>query len=392
MKRIEVIGLGSSDLDQMPLGVWRRLEQAGRIYLRTEDHPAVSALRENGTELINLDDVYEQHETFEGTYHAIVDRLIAAAEHEDVLYAVPGHPLFYETTTELLLEHQQKGELEVSISGGQSFIDAVIAAVRVPVNEGFQVLDGMNFNVRDLDYHQHTLVTQVYDQYSLGEVKLSLLEYYPPETEVKIVDAAGSDHEQIASRPLHEIDHLGIQSNLLCLYIPKVEDARMSQRDIHYMTEVFDTLVGENGCPWDKMQTHESIERHLLEEAYEVIEAIEKQDDEGIVEELGDILLQVALHSAIGKKDGYFDFFDVLDSVTAKVVRRHPHVFGDASVESLDDLDRVWSEAKAKEGKKEKIKYEKAYGDIVLGWMKETIHEGKPLEEILKERGRKNET
>lgn len=392
MKHIEVIGLGSSDLDQIPLGVWRRLEQAGRIYLRTEDHPAVAALRENGAELINLDQIYEQNETFEATYHAIVDRLLAAAEHEDVLYAVPGHPMFYETTTELLLAHQQEDELEVSISGGQSFIDAVITAVNVPVNEGFQVLDGMTFNIGDLDYHKHTLITQVYDQYSLGEVKLSLLEYYPPETGVKLVDAAGSAEEKVIDLPLHEIDHVGIQSNLLCLYIPKVEDVRISQRDIHHMTEVFDTLVGEDGCPWDRVQTHESIERHLIEETYEVIEAIERQDDEGIVEELGDILLQVALHSAIAKKDGYFDFFDVLDSVNAKIVRRHPHVFGDASVESLDDLDRVWAEAKAKEGKKEKIKYEKAYGGIVLEWMKETIHEGKPLEDILKERGYRNET
>ncbi|GAB3055448.1 MazG nucleotide pyrophosphohydrolase domain-containing protein [Salinicoccus sesuvii] len=392
MKHIEVIGLGSSDLDQMPLGVWRRLEQAKRVYLRTEDHPAVTALKESGTELINLDHMYEQNETFEATYHAIVDKLLTAAEHEAVLYAVPGHPMFYETTTELLLAHQQEGELEVSISGGQSFIDAVIAAVGVPVNEGFQVLDGMTFNIENLDYHKHTLVTQVYDQYSLGEVKLSLLEYYPPETRVKLVDAAGGTGEQVIDLPLHEIDHVGIQSNLLCLYIPKVEDARISQRDIHYMTEVFDRLVSEDGCPWDKVQTHKSIERHLIEETYEVIEAIEREDDEGIVEELGDILLQVALHSAIAKKDGYFDFFDVLDSVTAKIIRRHPHVFGDVSVESLDDLDRVWAEAKAKEGKKNKIKYEKAYGGIVLEWMQQTIHQEKPLEDILKERGYKDET
>ena len=166
----------------------------------------------------------------------------------------------------------------------------------------------------------------------------------------------------------------------------------MAQRDIHHMTEIFDILVSEEGCPWDKVQTHESIERHLIEESYELIEAIERQDDDAIVEELGDILLQVALHSAIGKKNGYFDFYDVLDSLNAKVVRRHPHVFGEASVESLDDLSRVWSEAKAKEGKKEKVKYEKAYGEIVLEWMKETIHHERALEDILKEGGDRDET
>ncbi|WP_434122128.1 MazG nucleotide pyrophosphohydrolase domain-containing protein [Salinicoccus roseus] len=392
MKKIEIIGLGSSDLDQMPLGIWRRLENAGRIHLRTKDHPAVSALAELGVELVDFDHMYEQHGTFESTYEAIVAALMEEAEQGDVLYAVPGHPLFYETTTELLIERERNGEVALAISGGHSFIDAVITTLKIPVNEGFQVLDGTSFKAGELDYRQHTLITQVYDQYSLGEAKISLLDYYPAETGVKIVDAAGSAEEQIHSMALHEIDHLDIQSNLLCLYIPRVEDSSMAQRDIHHMTEIFDTLVSEEGCPWDKVQTHESIERHLIEESYEVIEAIERQDDEGIVEELGDILLQVALHSAIGKKNGYFDFYDVLNSLNAKVVRRHPHVFGEASVESLDDLSRVWAEAKAKEGKKEKVKYEKAYGEIVLEWMKETIHHERPLEDIIKERRDRDET
>ncbi|MHC0551451.1 MazG nucleotide pyrophosphohydrolase domain-containing protein [Salinicoccus sp. CNSTN-B1] len=178
----------------------------------------------------------------------------------------------------------------------------------------------------------------------------------------------------------------------MCLYIPKVDDERLDMRDIDYMVEVFDVLVGEDGCPWDKEQTHESLERHLIEETYEVIEAIENGDDEAIVEEFGDILLQVALHSAIGRKDGFFDFYDVLESLTAKIIRRHPHVFGEEVVETREDLDRVWARAKQKEGKREKIKHEKAYGEIVLSWMKETIHEGKALDEILKEGGYKNET
>src|SRR5699024_12291574 len=111
-----------------------------------------------------------------------------------------------------------------------------------------------------------------------------------------------------------------------------------------------------------------------LEESYEVIEAIEKEDDDGLIEELGDILLQVALHAAIGKKEGYFDFYDVLKSLNQKVVRRHPHVFGDSVVENEEDIRKVCANAKAKEGKKPKVKYEKTYANIVLPWMKENIH------------------
>src|SRR5699024_8949512 len=340
-------------------------------------------LESEGVETVSFDHLYEAHDTFEATYTAIADTLVDAARAHDVIYAVPGHPMFYETTTELLLARQEAGGIHVEVSGGQSFI----GALKVPVNEGFQVLDGTALAVGDLDFNKHTLITQVYDALSLGEVKLTLLEYYPPETKVKLVDAAGGKDEEIYGIKLHEIDHLDISSNLLCLYIPKTEDVRLAERDIHYMTEVFDTLVGEDGCPWDKVQTHESLEKHLIEETFEVIEAIEQQDDDAIVEELGDILLQIALHSAIGKKEGYFDFFDVLGSLNAKIVRRHPHVFGDESAESVEDLKRIWSDAKKKEGKKEKIKYEKEYGEKVLGWMKETIHEGRTLEEILKNGG-----
>lgn len=387
MNKIEIIGLGTSDLDQMTLGVWKRLVKADKIYARTNDHPAVAELGAEGVEIESFDRLYEQNDDFGDTYEAIADALIEAAQDNNVIYAVPGHPMFYETTTELLLEKSRAGDIEVEISGGQSFIDVVIGALKLPVNEGFQVIDGTSFSVAELNFAQHTLVTQVYDTFSLGEAKLTLLDYYSPEMEVQLVDAAGSSDEKIYRIPLHEIDRLDIKSNLLCLYIPKTDHVRMAERDVYYMAGLFDTLVSENGCPWDKVQTHKTLEKHLIEETFEVIEAIEQKDDDAIVEELGDILLQVALHSAIGKKEGYFDFFDVLASLNAKIVRRHPHVFGEESADSIDDLNRIWSDAKKKEGKKEKIKYEKEYGEKVLGWMKETIHEKRTLEEILDKRG-----
>src|SRR5699024_12583678 len=97
--------------------------------------------------------------------------------------------MFYETTTELLLARQEAGGIHVEVSGGQSFIDVVIGALKVPVNEGFQVLDGTALAVGDLDFNKHTLITQVYEALCMGEVRLSLLEIYPPETLVQLVDA-----------------------------------------------------------------------------------------------------------------------------------------------------------------------------------------------------------
>lgn len=392
MNTINIIGLGSSDIDSMPLGIYKRIKSSGNLFLRTEDHPVISTLKEEGLNWKAFDEVYESNETFESTYEEICRRLIEAVQSSDVDYVVPGHPLFYETTTEILMESAGSGGYRVNIVGGQSFIDAVISAVEVPVNEGFQLLDASTLRLEDLSHKKHTIITQVYDQLSLSEVKLTLLDYYPAEMNVKIVTAAGGSDEMVYETPLYELDHMQMRSNLMALFIPEMELETQNNRSIYHMMELFDTLVSEDGCPWDKKQTHESLEKYLIEEAYEVIEAIERQDDEAIVEELGDILLQVALHSAIGNKDGYFNFLDVLSSMNEKVVRRHPHVFSDVTVEGMEDLDRVWEQAKKAEGKPEKIKYEKEYGDKVLGWMKNTIHNQDSLSEQVEEKGDNNET
>lgn len=385
MNTVRIIGLGTSDTDKMPLGVYKELKNAKKVFVRTMDHPAVAMLQNEGVEITSFDSYYEREDTFQDTYEEITAALLTAARAEDILYAVPGHPMVYETTTERLIEAADRGEVNVEIAGGQSFIDDVITALKIPVNENFQLLDGTALDIRDLDYRKHTLITQVYDQLSVSEVKVTLLEYYNYDAPVYLVDKAGSSDEEIITSTIAEIDFHVPDSNLLCMFVPKVSGEMYDNKTIGHMINVFDTLVSEDGCPWDNTQTHESLERYLLEESYEVIEAIEKQDDDGLVEELGDILLQVALHAAIGKKEGYFDFYDVLSSLNKKVVHRHPHVFGDATVNDMDDLNEVWAKAKAAEGKKPKVKHEKEYAASVLKWMKETIHHEKPLHEIITE-------
>jgi tetrapyrrole methylase family protein/MazG family protein len=392
MNTVNVIGLGSSNIDNMPLGVWRHLQNCEMLYMRTKEHPVVLDLEKEGLSITSFDELYEDSLTFEETYEKIVEAIMDKAKHGDVNYVVPGHPLFYETTTEQLLQKEQEGLIKVNIIGGQSFIDVVISSLEIPVNEGFQLLDATTLKYADLNHHQHTLITQVYDQLSLGEAKLTLLDYYPAETTVFLIDSAGSDREKVHEMPLYELDHLNLVSNLLTLYIPKVIDESLNHRDIHFMADTFDVLVGENGCPWDKVQTHQSLEKHLIEETYEVIEAIEHEDDAAVIEELGDILLQVGLHAAIANKEGYFNFYDVLQSLNDKLIRRHPHVFGEREVHDMEDLSKVWKEAKAAEGKVEKVKYEKEYGEKVLRWMHETIHHQVPLSDIVKEKREIDET
>ena len=98
------------------------------------------------------------------------------------------------------------------------------------------------------------------------------------------------------------------------------------------------TLRGPDGCPWDKEQTHESLKKYLIEETYEVIEAIDSGDIDHLIEELGDVLLQVMLHAQIGEDEGYFSIDEVIEGISAKMIRRHPHVFGIHKAENTEEV------------------------------------------------------
>lgn len=113
--------------------------------------------------------------------------------------------------------------------------------------------------------------------------------------------------------------------------------------------DIIRELRSENGCPWDKEQTHESLKKHLIEESYETIEAIDNKDNENLCEELGDVLLQIALHSVIGEEKEEFTIDQVIDGVAKKMIRRHPHVFGDQEVKNSDEVLKNWEEIKQME-------------------------------------------
>jgi len=115
--------------------------------------------------------------------------------------------------------------------------------------------------------------------------------------------------------------------------------------------EIMEKLRSEDGCPWDKVQTHDTLKRYLLEETYELIEAIEKKDYKEMKEELGDLLLQIVFHSKIAKDEGKFDINDVIDTISKKMINRHPHVFGNADFKTPEEVLNQWDERKKEEGK-----------------------------------------
>lgn len=349
MNTLTIIGLGAGDFDQLQMGVYKKLKAAKKLYVRTVDHPVLEELAADGLRFESFDAVYEKHSTFQPVYEEIAELLIEATIAGDVMYAVPGHPLVAEQTVQLLIAAAEAGKVNLVIEGGQSFLDPIFGALKIDPIEGFQLLDGTSFNMHDINMRQHILIAQVYDTFSASEVKLTLMEKYDDEYPVTVVTAAGSSQEKLITVPLYELDQSVEVDNLTTIYVPPVKSQEDALRDWATFRQIIATLRGPNGCPWDQKQTHESLKKYLLEEAHEYLAAVDAEDDFAMIEELGDVLLQVFLNAQIGEDLGYFTLEDVLASISEKMIRRHPHVFSDVSVEDADDVVANWDLIKAEE-------------------------------------------
>jgi tetrapyrrole methylase family protein/MazG family protein len=349
MNEITILGLGAGDLEQLPLGIYKKLVQMEQCYVRTADHPVIGDLKREGINFTAFDGIYEKHDQFEAVYEEIAETLLDEASNRSVLYAVPGHPMVAEKTVQLLLEKGPALGIAIKLEGGQSFLDPLFQAVRIDPIEGFQLLDGTDLSPDDLHITQHMIIGQVYDAFSASDVKLTLMEKLPDDYEVYIVTAAGSSQEKVTKCALFELDRQMELSNLTSVYVPPVKDEALRYREFSKLRRVIAELRGPDGCPWDKKQTHESLKKYLIEEAYELIDSIDEGDDEGMVGELGDVLLQVMLHSQIGEDEGMFTIDDVIEGITAKMIRRHPHVFGDVEVNGEEDVLVNWQKIKEDE-------------------------------------------
>ncbi|EGA88202.1 hypothetical protein GPDM_16536 [Planococcus donghaensis MPA1U2] len=349
MNTIHIIGLGAGDLDQLPLGVYKKLKAATNLYVRTEDHPVLTELAEEGVVFTSFDEVYEKHDSFSPVYAEIAETLIGLSDKQSVIYAVPGHPLVAEQTVQNLIEAEKQGRCQLSIEGGHSFLDSLFGALRIDPIEGFQLMDGTEMTSDQVNMTQHLLIAQVYDSFSASEVKLTLMEKYPDDYPVTIVTAAGSADEVLRTVPLHELDRSTEVNNLTTVYVPPAAEQTERLKEWQTFRSIIAKLRSPEGCPWDREQTHESLSPHLIEEAHELLQAIQEEDDEAIVDELGDVLLQVFLHAQIGQDNGYFQIEDVLEAISAKMIRRHPHVFGNGSAEDSEQVIANWQEIKAQE-------------------------------------------
>ncbi len=345
---ILIVGLGPGGRNDISPAALDTIQTARKVILRTSRHPVVDWIREMGYEFTDLDYLYEKAPDYETLYRIIAETVLAEAKEGDVAYAVPGHPLVGEKSVELIIEMAKAQGIELKVIASPGFIEAVCAALSLSVGEGIQLLDGLSLKRSNLNPSLPVIIFQVPDKSSASEVKLTLQQIYPDDWEITIVEAAGVEGQQrIEKIPLFQLDRRNV-NYLTSLYLPPVplELRRPSFTDL---VAIMARLRGEGGCPWDRQQTHQTLRRYLIEEAYEVIEAIDRNEMESLCEELGDLLLQPIFHAQLANEENYFDIEDVIEAITVKLLNRHPHVFGDVKVESAEHVLRNWEQIKRAE-------------------------------------------
>jgi len=368
MPELLITGLGPAGLDLLSSQVLAVLTGPSRLILRTARHPAADQLQDQGVSFTTLDPEYAAEVNFERLYPRLAAAVRRQAEQADVVYAVPGHPLMGEASVRELLV-QPGANVAVRVLPAPGFVDvlgpALVRAGEIPDLTEWQVIDAsglmvptpaassasVTFSGLWTDYSRPILIYQLDDPRIASRVKLALMVDYPDDHTVAIVRSAGDpQRESVIRLPLYQLDRseAGTYDHLTTLYVPPLQ-SELRRPGYREFVEVIVRLRAPGGCPWDREQDYRSLKRFVLEEACEVVEAVESEDPDRICDELGDLMLQVLLYSQIASELGDFDLRDVIARHVEKLVRRHPHVFGDVVVRDSDNVRANWDAIKRSE-------------------------------------------
>jgi len=323
--RVIVVGLGPAGPEYVTQHTLDAISRCPHRFIRTGRHPSASLV----PDATSFDEVYESADTFADVYAEIVERLVAAAtEHGEVLYAVPGSPLVLERSVQRLRTDER---IDCAILPAMSFLDIAFARLGVdPVDSGVRLIDGHEFATAAAGDHGPLLVAHTHANWVLSDIKLAV-EAASGDEPVVILQRLGTPDELITHTTWAELDRTVEADHLTSVYIPNLGlPVGASLIRFHQLARTL-----REQCPWDREQTHHSLIKYLLEETYEVVDALHALDVDGpspdadaeLVEELGDLLYQIEFHATIAEQEGRFTIADVADGIHDKLVRRHPHVF-----------------------------------------------------------------
>ncbi len=364
MGSILIVGLGPGPFGCMSLETWDVVRQSKTLLLRTAIHPTVEELRVRGIGFESYDAFYEQGTDFDSIYAAIAaDVLERAQQGQDVVFAVPGSPMVAEKTVGLIRSGAREQQVSLRVLPGMSFFELLCNRLGVDPQQGMTIVDAQEVEGLPAGLSTGLVVTQVFSPFVASELKLSLMEQMPDEAPVIVARHLGLPDESVQEIPLFELDRQAGFDHLTSVYVPPCA-SNQERFSLEPVVDVMARLRSPGGCPWDAEQTHATLRRYIIEEVYEVLEAIDEQDPHHLCEELGDLLLQIVFHARMAEENKDFSMQDVVDTVTEKLIRRHPHVFGDISVQDAAEVIVNWDAIKRRE---KKVKPQSALDGVPKG-------------------------
>lgn len=344
---IIIVGLGPGDGRLLTRQAWDVLAAASPLYLRTARHPAVADLPTTGTRH-SFDHLYDSADNFAQVYETIIQQVLELGRDGEIVYAVPGHPFVGEATVTGIVAAARAAHIPTTIIPGLSFVEPTLSAVGADGLDGLQLYDALDLNAVHypaFNPNAPVLIGQVYNQMIASELKLTLMSLYPDEHEVVLVHGAGTTEEKVERLPLYEIDRVPHAAHLTSLYVPPLP----VPSTLAALAETVATLRAPGGCPWDQEQTPQSMRSGFLEEASEVLAALDAEDSDALCEELGDLLYHIVMQVQMAAEEELFKLTDVVAGIDTKLKRRHPHVWGDWQVADSAEVVRNWEMIKAEE-------------------------------------------
>lgn len=334
--RLTIAPLSASNAQTVE--AWSRITDARRLFLQTERHPFAAAVREARPDFTSMDDLYESAGDFDALHRAMAERLLAAGG--DCVYAATGET---DALLAALLPLAERAGAEVEVLPGVPLYVAAFPDAHADMAFAAAALPDR------LDPSKSIAVTEIDTALRAGEVKLALSEYYPDDWIVRLAGLDQSGAYAARQLPLCALDRQKHYDAATALFVPAVPFDALTRYGVEELSAVIDRLRGPGGCPWDREQTHESMKGALLEECYEVLDAIDQKDDAALCEELGDVMLQVVFHAAIAESQGRFTVRDVATGIVQKLIYRHPHVFGSVKADTAEQVLVNWDRLKKAE-------------------------------------------
>ncbi|MDO4567674.1 MAG: nucleoside triphosphate pyrophosphohydrolase [Clostridia bacterium] len=326
--------------DGISLAALRAIEGADRLYCQTLEHSTAKWLA--ARQPVSMDDLYAAAEDFDALNRAIARR-VTEFEGSSATYAVLGGAIGGAQLAAIEACARERG-IAVELLPGAGFGECALAAAGLSRGGGVTVCPAASLTERHNPYIA-LCIEEIDSCLRAGEVKLALCEYYPDGHEVVLAHVENGAYA-LCKLKLCEIDRRDCYGADCVLIVPPVSFEELDRHGMDELLHILRMLRAPGGCPWDAKQTHESLKTPLIEEAYEVLDAINEGDEYALAEELGDLLLQVAFHAQIEEELGTFNFRDVCTGIVKKLIYRHPHVFADGNASTPEEVLVTWEQLK----------------------------------------------